>query len=163
MEIDDTWVRELWPRVYALAYRMLGNAPDAQDAAQESLLKALERWEDWTGEGPRDHWTLRIATRVCLDALDGRKRMGQGHAGLEDLPATPAASAPEPVRDRLLACLEDLPPRQRAAFVLRDMQGLAFERVGEMLGCSSATTRVHLMKARLKLREVWIRRYGRPE
>ena len=157
---DDAWVRELWPRVYALAYRMLRNAPDAQDAAQEAFVRALDRWETWLGEGPRERWVLRIATRVCLDALERRKRMGRGQAEVGNLPAKPVEAAPEPVRDRLLECLDELPPQQRAAFVLRDMQGLAFQAVADALGCSGTTARVHLMKARLGLREIWIRKFG---
>ena len=159
MEADDAWVRDLWPRVYGLAYRMLGNAPDAQDAAQEAFLRALGRWDDWLGEGPREHWILRIATRVCLDTLDGRKRMRRPETDWNSLPARPEPAV-DPVQDRLSPCLEDLPPRQRAAFVLRDVQQLPFEAVAEALGCSQPTVRVHLMKARLALRESWLRRYG---
>ena len=156
---EEAWIRDLWPRVHALARRMLGNDPDARDAAQEAFLKALERWETQLGPGTREGWVVRIATRVCLDALEKRRRAG-GALDAEALPAPAPAEEPVEVRDRLEPCLQDLPPQQRAAFVLRDMEGLPFERLAEALECSQATVRVHLMKARLSLRAGWLKRYG---
>ena len=156
---EEAWIRELWPRIHALARRMLGNDPDARDAAQEAFLKALERWETQLGPATREGWVVRIATRVCLDVLERRRRAGPPlDAG--DLPAPPPPAEPVEVLSRLEPCLADLPPQQRAAFVLRDMEGMAFERVAEALACTQATARVHLMKARLALRASWLKRHG---
>ena len=158
---DDPRIQALWPRVYTLAHRMLGNAADAEDAAQETFVRALDRFETYRGEAGWEHWVLRIGTRVSLDALEGRRRRrSAGELDLDAFPAPEPVAPVEPVRDRLQPCLDDLPPQQRAAFVLREVQGLAFETVSELMDCSPATCRVHLMKARLALRESWLRRYG---
>lgn len=163
MPLDDAQVRELWPRIYTLSYRMLGNVPDAQDAAQETFARALDHWEAWLGEGPRERWILRIATRACLDRLEERRksRMRQSATDPETLPSRPPEPSPQAVLDRIRECLEDLPLQQRAAFVLRDMEGLPPEGVAEALGCSPSTVRVHLMRARLGIRASWIRRFGK--
>ena len=64
MDPEEPWIREFWPRVYSLAYRMLGNAQDAQDAAQEAFLKALQHWETQLGPTHREGWVVRIARKA---------------------------------------------------------------------------------------------------
>jgi RNA polymerase sigma-70 factor (ECF subfamily) len=178
------------PRLEALrvelvgyAYRMLGSAAEAEDAAQETLVRA------WRHAGRYDDrraslrtWVYRIATNICLDMLRGAQRraramdlgpaatggdLGVPLAGsawvqpIADERAIPATADPaelavqrESIRLAFVAALQNLPPKQRAVLILRDVLVWRAEEVAELLETSVPAVNSALQRARAAVRDV---------
>ena len=141
-------------RVMRTALRILGNRADAEDIAQETFLRLHCRGIQFESEAGLSAWLYRVAVNLCLD----RTRARRPAADLRDLKA-PGISAESAVirqqsRDILLAALEELPPRERAAVVLREIEGLATPEVADILGVAEATVRSQISKAVSKLRAI---------
>jgi RNA polymerase sigma-70 factor (ECF subfamily) len=150
--------------VLGTAMRLLGNLEDAQDASQEVFLRLYRnlgktgRWESVPA------WLYRVTVNVCHDLR--RKRGVQApveEAG--DVPASgadPQQSASEAERRRVLEMsLRLLSEKERAALVLRDLEGLSTEEVARVLGSSEATVRSQISKARVKVKGFVARYLGR--
>ena len=146
-------------RVFLLIYRMVGNVADAQDLTQEAFIKALQRREQLKDAEKAAHWLSRIATNTAIDFL---RRHGRAtFVDLDELPE-PLTSSPRESPEQLLLrgerlnYLEDglrlLTARERAALLLRDVEGLPAEEVARQLNCSKATVRSHIANARIKFR-----------
>jgi RNA polymerase sigma-70 factor (ECF subfamily) len=161
----------------AYCYRMLGSA-DAEDAVQETFIRAWRGYERFEGRSALRSWLYRIATNVCLDMLDARKRrarpMDLGPAGepiLENLRAPdqlwiepmpdgrivpegdPAdvVAGRESVRLAFVAALQQLPPRQRAVLILCEVLRWKAAEVAELLETSVASVNSALQRARATL------------
>lgn len=146
-------------RVLAVAWRMLGRRDEAEDAAQEVFLRAYRFLHRVDPQRPLTPWLLRITVNVCHDL----RRRGRRETTLENEHG--AAQVPEPGRGpetalaederrRLLwAALDTLPEKERAAIVLRDLEGLSTNEVAEALESSPATVRSQISSARLKIRK----------
>jgi RNA polymerase sigma-70 factor (ECF subfamily) len=170
-------------------YRMLGSVIDADDAVQETLVRAWRALDRFEARASLRTWLYKIATRVCLDALADRTRrarpMEEGPAGppvVTGLVARPRAYWLEPVPDALalpddadpfealrlresirlafVAALQHLPPRQRAALVLADVVGWSAGEIAEALETSTAATHSALQRARATLAERDLRPAG---
>ncbi|MEV4179286.1 sigma-70 family RNA polymerase sigma factor [Nonomuraea sp. NPDC049709] len=168
------------PELLAYCYRMLGSVHDAEDLVQETYLRAWRSYEAFEGRASLRTWLYRIATNVCLTALEHRKRrpLPSGLGGPADDPEGPLAPPAEvtwlqPFPDRLLtagsddpativaaraslrlaliAALQHLPPRQRAVLILRDVLALRAAEVAEMLGISVPAVKSVLQRARAQL------------
>jgi len=142
-------------RVLRLALRLLSNPQDAQDAAQEAFLrlyKHLQRLDETHGY---EAWLTRVTVNVCRDIARGRRRS----VGLEEAPEPVAHSdtAHDAERGQQRAIvrrgLSLLGAKERAAIVLRDVEGLSTREVASLLGSSENTVRSQISTARLKLRE----------
>jgi RNA polymerase sigma-70 factor, ECF subfamily len=141
------------PMVLRVAFRLLGRVEDAQDAAQEVFLR-LFRNLDRIGADPKA-WLYRVTVNVCNDHHRRRKAVVE----IDSRPHSTADPAPDP--ERALALeerkrlvtegLEKLPGRERAAVVLRDIEGLSTAEVAGILGVEQATVRSQVFSARLKL------------
>jgi len=163
----------------AYCYRMLASPFEAEDAVQETLLRAWRGMERFEGRAALRSWLYRIATNVCLDMLDGRNRrarpMDLGPArepvesNLNTLPETtwlqpipdsvladegdPAelAVTRESIRLAFVAALQHLPPRQRAALILCEVLRWKAKEVADLLGMSVASVNSALQRARSTL------------
>ncbi len=152
-------------RVFVLVYRVVGNVADAQDLTQEVFIKAIQR-EDQLRDGEKAaQWISRIASNTAIDFL--RRRGRAVHAALDDGPEiSDGRRNADPERILLTAeshqifqdALLTLTPRERAALVMRDVEGVPAEDVAQALGCSKATVRSHIANARVKFRKFLKRR-----
>lgn len=162
-EAFDQLMRAHERQVLNVSWRLLGRLEDAQDAAQEVFLRLyryLDRFE--TGR-PLSPWLYRVTVNVCRDL--GRRRGVRQAISLDDLEAThPRATtdpAPDPGRAAGLAeerriaarAVASLAEKERAALVLRDVEGLTSAEVAKILGSSEATVRSQICRARLKIKK----------
>src|SRR6202165_3537334 len=163
----------------AYCYRMLGSPFEAEDAVQETLLRAWRGLDRFERRAALRSWLYRIGTNVCLDMLEGRNRrarpmdLGPARAPVEaNLNTLPAATWLQPIPDSLLAAegdpaelavtretirlafvaaLQHLPPRQRAALILCEVLRWKAKEVAELLGMTVASVNSALQRARATL------------
>lgn len=170
-------VVRLQPRVYGLAYRILGQAQDAEDATQQTFLALIEHIADFREESSLDTWVLRIATNHALKILRKKRTVKMvtmsdmgGEEGYGDVPhpefiAPWSRTAEEIAQDaevqaELEKGLEGLDEKYRLVFVLRDIEGLSVRETAEALGITESSVKVRLLRARLALRERLTKKFG---
>ena len=170
------------PELLAHCYRMLGSVHDAEDLVQETYLRAWKSQATFEGRSSMRTWLYRIATNACLTALESRGRrplptgLGQEasdpygtlvqqpevpwlepvpDALVSDLPDDPASvvTSRESIRLAFIAALQNLPPRQRAVLVLREVLAWRASEVAEALGTSTAAVNSMLQRARAQLEQ----------
>jgi RNA polymerase sigma-70 factor (ECF subfamily) len=159
-------------------YRMLGSSFEAEDAVQETMLRAWKAIESYERRAPLRSWVYRIATNVCLDMLRGRQRRARpvdlgpaspadaGHLGsmlpeslwvspIPDCRVLPDGGDPaelaagrETIRLAFIAALQQLPARQRAVLILRDVLRWRATEVAELLETTVASVNSALQRAR---------------
>ena len=152
---DSEFVESQMRRVFRLIYRVVGNVPDAQDLTQEAFVKALSRRSQLKDPRKAAQWLGRIAVNTALDFVRRRKRVT-----FEELDRAPEMQTENPeqrvLRSEKRQYIEDglrlLSARERAALILRDVEGLPAAEVARHLGCSPATVRSHIANARVKFR-----------
>jgi RNA polymerase sigma-70 factor, ECF subfamily len=160
-------------------YRMLGSAFEAEDAVQETLVRAWRNLDKFEGRSALKSWLYRIATNVCLDMLSGKERRARplefGPPGTADGPLTtlPETAWLEPIPDgrvlasdgdpaelaeqretlrlAFMAALQHLPPQQRAVLILREVLRWRASEVAELLETSVASVNSSLQRARASL------------
>jgi RNA polymerase sigma-70 factor (ECF subfamily) len=149
-------------RLYSLAYRMLGNAADAEDLLQEIFLSAHRKLESFRGESALGTWLYRLAMNQILDHIRSRAaRTGQLTDGLDDASILPDGAGHR-LADRAIERIDleraiaDLPEGCRAAFLLHDVDGLEHKEIADVLGIAEGTSKSQVHKARLRLRG-WLR------
>jgi RNA polymerase sigma-70 factor (ECF subfamily) len=126
----------LTPRLYGHALRVLGDTAEAEDVAQEALLRLWKIAPDWrSGEAKVSTWMYRVVANLCTDRL--RKRRSTGLDDIDE-PADPSASVEQRMQDAARAdalqqALDSLPDRQRQAVVLRHIDGLANPEIAVIL------------------------------
>jgi len=151
-------VRAEQHRVYGLALRMLGNAAEAQDVAQEVFLRAHRGLAEFRGDARLSTWLYAIASRLCLSRLGGSERRLARHG--EETLARLADARPGPdqaleqgeLEEALHRAIAKLPEERRIVVVLRDVEGLAYEAIAEVLDLPVGTVRSRLHRARLDLK-----------
>src|SRR5436305_1451620 len=174
--IDEHALEQHRSELRAYAYRMLGSPFEADDAVQETLVRAWRNLDRFEGRASLRSWLYRIATNVCLDMLSGRERrstpMDLGPARepvVENLNTLPEATWIQPVPDALVsdpaevvqsretirlafvAALQHLPARQRAAVILCEVLRWQASEVAELLDTTVASVNSALQRARATL------------
>ena len=155
LERQNRFVSDHLRRIFTQIYRIVGNAADAQDLTQEAFIKALQRQDQLKDEQKAAHWLSRIATNTAIDFV-----RRHGRVSFCEIDAAPESHSESPEqtllrseqRDYLEDGLRLLTPRERAALILRDVEGLPAEEVALRLDCSKATVRSHIANARIKFR-----------
>ena len=146
--------------VFNLAYRVLGNHADAEDAAQDAFLSAYRNFHRFRGESSVSTWLYRIAVNAALMKLrrDKNKR-AQTQAGYEETQLVSPHMGPEKLaldtelRERLERGLDMLAPNLKAVVVLRDLQGLNNQEAADALDISVSSLKARLHRGRVQLRE----------
>ncbi len=153
-------------RVYNLCLRMLGSPQAAEDAAQETFLSAYRSVGRMRGPNVRS-WLLRIAANASIDELRRRRRQPQlsmevatpGNEPERPLEVADPAQGPErlalhgELREALQVELLRLPPDQRLAVILCDLEGLSYEEIAATMGRSIGTVKSRISRGRSRLRE----------
>src|SRR3954470_15943608 len=159
----------------AYCYRMLASPFEAEDAVQETMIRAWRAYERFEGRSALRSWLYRIATNVCLDMLNGRERrarpmdLGPSGAPIVENLRTPEVPWLQPVPDALVAdpaelavsretiklafvaALQHLPPRQRAVLILCEVLKWQATEVSELLDMTVASVNSALQRARATL------------
>jgi RNA polymerase sigma-70 factor, ECF subfamily len=144
-------------RLYAVAYRMLGHAEDAEDMLQEIFLLAFRKLSTFKGDSSLGTWLYRLGVNACLDRLRSKARRNDQHTEwLDDEvpPARATTQAGEGVLHRLELerAVRELPAGCRAAFLLHDVEGFEHREIASMLGIAEGTSKSQVHKARMRLR-----------
>jgi len=139
-------------------YRMLGSAHDAEDLVQETLLRAWRALDRYEPRARLQTWLYRIATNACLDELERRPRRPEPVDPLPDVPLDAAVSptydpaARYAIREgmelALLRAIQELPGRQRAVLIFRDVLGWTAPEVAQLLDSTVASVNSALQRAR---------------
>lgn len=155
----DEVARDHTSFMYAVAYRLAGNHPDAEDVVQESLLRVKRGLVTYT-PGSLQGWLARIVTNVFLDETRRRKRRPQ--TALPDDPDRVIAGGPgadealamQSLPDHIQAALAALQEEFRVAVVLCDVAGLSYREIADRTGVPVGTVRSRVHRGRMRLREV---------
>jgi RNA polymerase sigma-70 factor, ECF subfamily len=161
--------------LYRLALKMLGNAPDAEDALQNTFIKAFQHVDKFEGRSSLSTWLYRIASNEALMLL--RKRRPETNffdvtpeveddQNLDPVQFTDWCCLPEEEylsaegRIAMDRAVEHLPETLRIVFVLRDLEDLSIQETSQVLGLSETAVKTRLLRARLRLREELSSYYG---
>lgn len=143
------------PRVHRIAWRMLGDAGEAEDITQETMTRLWEHAGRWKAGGPGvGAWTTRVASNLCLDRLR-RRRFNSDEAIPERIDEAPLADATldeERLRTRTIAAVHALPERQRAAIVLTYYEECSNQAAASALDMNIKAFESLLLRARAALR-----------
>jgi RNA polymerase sigma-70 factor (ECF subfamily) len=166
-------------RVYSLAYGMLRNSDDALDVVQEGFIKAHRYLAKFEGTSSFYTWLYRIVMNLAIDHL--RKRKRQRHVDFNDalahepsdssvgedsllprmLGSNPAKSlARKQIREQIGQALDTLSDKHRAVIVLRELEGLSYEEMANVVGCSKGTIMSRLFHARRNMQKTLLDMMG---
>lgn len=151
-------------KVISTAWKMLGNREDARDAAQEVFLRVYKYLGAFRVDQDFAAWLYRIIINVCRDHMRRRGKPDQftsfevehelgnldAHATSEDIEGAAIRSQQHAM---IIRALDTLSKKERAAIVLRDMEGLTTEEVARVLGSTQTTVRSHISSARAKIKK----------
>ncbi|HZK43366.1 MAG TPA: sigma-70 family RNA polymerase sigma factor [Syntrophomonadaceae bacterium] len=167
-EAFEKLVFQYQKKIYALSYRYMGNEQDAYDMTQDAFLKAFRSLRTFKGDSSFGTWMYRVATNVCLDELRRRKRRIIT-LSLDEPLATQDGEIEKEIPDPSLTAdiiyekkefskyiqdiLNQMKPDHKTVIVLRDIEGLTYEEIAEILGCSLGTVKSRLSRARKTLRK----------
>ncbi len=163
-----TWLVETYQRpVFSLCYRMTGNALDAEDAAQETFLRAYKNLRRYDNSRPFSTWLLSIAAHYCIDQARRRRPV----FSVDELPEP---DLPEPTpgpeanlsrkeeQQRVHAVLNLLDPVDRAAVIMYYWYDFSYDEICQALSLSLSAVKSRLHRARRSMAEEWLKRHPSP-
>jgi RNA polymerase sigma-70 factor (ECF subfamily) len=146
-------------RVYQLAYRLTRSTADAEDVLQDVFFRLYRNWLQVSTCENLDGWLTRVVTNACIDLLRSRKCRGSTAASASLARLSSSALSPgQALEDRefdekLRAALEELPPREMAALILFDHEGLKAKEVGRILNLTEGAVRRYVFEGRRKVKD----------
>jgi len=152
-------------RIYNLCRYMLREPRDAQDAAQDVFVKVYKALKDFRPDSSLYTWMYRIAVSTCLDYRRKSRREAFRSLPLtEDLPSDERSPhqfrESTEIAESIHAALQKLPEKLRAAIVLREIEGLSYEEIAEVLHTSVGTVKSRISRAREQLRLLLKKNHG---
>lgn len=161
----DDIVRTYQGRIVTLCRYLLGNAADADDAAQDVFVKAFKNLKNFRPEAALYTWLYRIAVNTCIDrrrrpSFFSLFRADEGAEGSDAPFPALQSEAPSPeqlvesqqISEEIQRALKKLSPKLRAAIVLKEIEGLRYEEIGEVLEISLGTVKSRISRAREELK-----------
>ncbi|MFT7464628.1 MAG: RNA polymerase sigma-70 factor (ECF subfamily) [Pseudohongiellaceae bacterium] len=156
----DSWYRSEHPVVYRLCFGFLADPTEAEDAAQDAMLKLADTLRHYDPQRPYPAWRNTVVLNLCRDTL--RRKNTRLHAEQAAPLKLPPKLPPRPeematageIRELLHQALAHLSPREREAFVLRDLEGRPTREAAAVLGVGESTVRSLLTLARRRLRQL---------
>lgn len=157
--------------IFNMLFRMIGNREEAEDLAQEVFITVFKRIDTFRGESSLATWIYRIASNHCInrkkyltrrrhydkrsfDDVGDRDQLGDGRAGVSERVPRPDEMAEGFQMERLIQeAISSLDEEQRLVVVLRDVQNLSYEEIGEITGLPPGTVKSRLHRARMALKE----------
>ena len=142
-------------RLVRLAARMLGNVTDAEDVVQEAYVKAYRALTtgEFDGRANVSTWLYRIVTNQAIDAMRGRARRPKPTDTVDESTSDLASAEQKFALGELSDFMSELPPDQRAALVLKAVEGMTSPEIAEVLQCSEGAVEQRLVRARAALRK----------
>ncbi len=158
-------------KIFNLVYRLVGNYEDAADLTSDTFVRALRGYDRFRGDAHPYTWLYRIAVNLCKNYFRQQQHRSRVHSFSLDAPLEGEEGTTsreiedegqEPQRKvearelegRVQQCLEQLRPDFKTLIVLRDVQGLSYREIGEILGCPEKAVKSRLFRARTRLREL---------
>jgi RNA polymerase sigma factor (sigma-70 family) len=139
-------------RLYGVAYSILRDHAEAEDALQDALLKAWRSWDSLRDEGARTTWLVRICVNHCIN-----RRKGLRLRGFTTAPRSDDVAVADPRFEGRLVDLDrsyrKLSPRQRAAVFLHYHHGYSIDECADLMSCGAGSVRTHLARAMASMRK----------
>lgn len=144
------------PRMKSLAWNLLGNRADAEDAVQESFLKIYQSLASFRGEAAFSTWIFRLLVNTCYDLARKRQRSATcsrlEEGGIQEDPSPPAVD--HPLRLTLEQSLRRLNLRLRSVFLLFEVEGFSHREIAGILQIAEGTSKALLFEAKRKLKDL---------
>lgn len=160
-------VRTYENKIYSLAFRMCGSADDASDIAQEAFLAAWRGLPSFRGDSGFATWIYRLTSNAAIDYLRRQKKQ-RGDMSLDDeelgLDAVDTGPGPQDAAERtevrsvVAAGLQELSEGHRQVLVLREIQGLSYEEIADVLEVDLGTVKSRISRARSALRKILLQK-----
>ncbi|NLY43522.1 MAG: sigma-70 family RNA polymerase sigma factor [Clostridiaceae bacterium] len=172
VEAFEQLIESYQKKVFGIAFRMLGNTEDASDVAQEVFLKVFKSITNFKEESSLSTWIYRIATNVCLDEIRKRKKATvvsinstiQLEDGEIDMQVEDQGPHPDEIVERkeleneVKKAIERLNNEHKIVIILRDIQGLSYDEIADILQCSLGTVKSRINRARNSLKNILLKR-----
>jgi len=156
-------------KIFNLIYRLVGDQEEAADLTSDTFVRALRSFGHFRGEAQAYTWLYRIAVNLCKNHFRQKKHRAQVHAYSLDTPTDDSARPSQELEDwrqeptahveskelhaRVQECIDALPEDLRLVVVLRDVQGLSYQEIANIVGASVEAVKSRLFRARTALRD----------
>lgn len=168
IEAFEELIEAYQKKIFSFAYRIIGNYEDAADMAQEALIRIYKSIGGFKEQSSFSTWIYRITTNVCLDEIRRRKskkeysldeevQMDDGQLKrqvMSDDPGPEEVFEKEELRSIVKNAIDKLPEEQKVVITLRDIQGLSYDEIAEVLDCPGGTVKSRISRARQALKKV---------